>query len=80
MHADKQHQEVSNETGSANTKPEIQQTHISETRQCKFMGLKPIQKVPDKKANVDYKPNRTGIPARLKSGLESLSGFDLSSV
>ncbi len=80
MHADKQHQEVSNETGSANTKPEIQQTHISETRQCKFMGLKPIQKVPDKKANVDYKPNRTGIPARLKSGLESLSGFDLSNV
>ncbi|MCG8336042.1 MAG: DUF4157 domain-containing protein [Proteobacteria bacterium] len=80
MHAKKEYQGMSSEAERADTKTDIRQEQTSESTQCRFSVSETIQKKPFKHADVSPKPNRTGIPARLKSGLENLSGYDLSSV
>ena len=79
MHTEKQNLDTSQEGETPETSHQENHSYFSEITQCKFPDPGVVQKAEYKETN-EKKPNRTGMPDRLKSGLENLSGYDLSPV
>jgi hypothetical protein len=81
MHAEKKQGEKSpdNQQSISKIKTGISSC-TNESTPFRMTSPENIQRVAGSNPEGATKPNRTGMPDRLKTGLESLSGYDLSSV
>ena len=86
MHTDKQYRKIEEDLSDTIAPQTEALLPNSEPVQCRFSDGGIVQKkvadisMPTTASNTSVSLNKTGLPDQLKSGLENLSGYDLSSV